>query len=298
MFTATCIAVLSLAQGVRAQIDNVPYIDENGKPQTADNVKLITSENIATIDNLGGWYLVRGNLTRDTLTVLAGYIVYIILEDGSELTTTINVLESNSLVIYAQSEDDGKGKLTATVRAGIGSVVFIGGGGAVTVVAVGPPASSSSESSSSSNTSSSSGTSSSSSSGGDGTSSGGGMSSSSSDPSSCVPFDLLVIKRWENTLSVIDPKKTYSTYAWYRNGKPIGDGQWWSAGSKGEQIPAGFYRVDLITKEGKLLQSCSEYINEPAETETLDKTTTNAYDAAGRFVTGKSGYKVLLRKAK
>ena len=419
MLAATCIAALSLAQGVWAQMENnVPYLDENGDSQTINNnnVKLITSENIATIDNLSGWFLVRGNLTRNTTLTVSGD-TYIILENGSDLTVMINVLEGNSLTIYAQSVDESKGKLTATVDAGIGGTITITGG-AVTVTVTGGPSSSSGTSSSSSDTSSGSSSASSSSSGtssssdtssgsgtssssssasssSSGTSSSSSASSSSSDTSSssngtssssngisssssnvssssellftcqlsdgcirttvldclaeggsivpicqnrsssinldsllnlmaelenlndslkaeneklndsldgslsCVPFDLIVVKRWENTLSVIDPEKTYSTYAWYRNGKPIGDGQWWSAGSKGEKIPAGFYRVGLITKDGKVLESCPEYINGPPETQTLNKTTTNAtYDAAGRLVTGKSGYKVLLRKAK
>jgi len=123
----------------RKSIDNVPYIDENGISQTANNVIVINAENIASIDNLYGWFLVRGDLNRNATLRVSG-VAHIILENGSNLTVNgnfkddlsvsgkdagINVSKGNSLSIYAQSTDANiMGNLTATgsYGAGIGGI--------------------------------------------------------------------------------------------------------------------------------------------------------------------------------
>jgi membrane-bound inhibitor of C-type lysozyme len=108
-------------------IDNVSYIDTNGTTQTANNVTLLGEDNISATDNLNGWFLVRGNLTRSTTLRISGE-AHIILEDGSDLAVTgsINVSEGNSLAIYAQSTGDSMGKLAATNVSG-GTVTISGG---------------------------------------------------------------------------------------------------------------------------------------------------------------------------
>jgi hypothetical protein len=114
----------------RDLIDNVPYIDEKGVEQIANDVVVLDENNIAAIDNLSGWFLVRGNLTRDATLLISGE-AHIILEDGSDLAVKgsnagINVSEGKSLTIYAQSiDEDDMGKLTAT---GSGYGPGIGGG--------------------------------------------------------------------------------------------------------------------------------------------------------------------------
>ena len=130
------LAALCLATNVAAQTENnVPYIDENGVTQTANGVTVISSENIATVNNLNGWYLVRGTLSRTSTLKVSG-TAHIILEDDCNLTVVvnsesygagINVSASNRLTIYAQSADNNMGKLTATggvSSAGIGGSGF------------------------------------------------------------------------------------------------------------------------------------------------------------------------------
>ena len=116
-------------------IDNVKYIDENGITKTVNNVAVINAENIAAIDNLGGWILIRGNLVRNTAFTVTG-TAHIILEDGSNVTVKgaddggIKASVGNSLSIYAQStNDETMGKLTASGQRGVG----IGGGGTINI---------------------------------------------------------------------------------------------------------------------------------------------------------------------
>jgi hypothetical protein len=118
----------------------------------------------------------------------------------------------------------------------------------------------------------------------------------------CIPFNLLIVKRWENTLSIITSEKN-STYVWYRNDQQIGEGIFWSAGPNGEQIPAGFYSVELVAKDGDIFKSCPEYIeyeqySRASKTSELKNTNNATYDVLGRLVSRKTAHKVLLRKAK
>ena len=111
-------------------VNNIPYIDENGVAQTADNVTIIDNSNAAQY-GLRGWYLLRGNWERNTTLTVSG-TAYIILENGCDLTVMgsnnnagLNVSGDNSLTIYIQSTGDGMGKLTAT---GSENGAGIGGG--------------------------------------------------------------------------------------------------------------------------------------------------------------------------
>jgi len=146
----TLTAVLIIAFGAWAE-DNVPYIDTDGTTKYANGVTVIDADNIATIGNLDGWYLVRGTITRNsTLTVsdeaYRGGEANIILEDGSDLTVTgslndagINDSTGHSLTIYAQSIGSDMGKLTATGGrgnyggAGIGGGIGGSGSGTITI---------------------------------------------------------------------------------------------------------------------------------------------------------------------
>jgi trimeric autotransporter adhesin len=106
------------------------YIDENGITKTANNVAVIDGANIAEIDNLSGWFLVRGNLDRNATLNISG-TTHLILENSSNLTVKgnsgnagINVLDN--LNIYAQSTDaTTMGKLTGTG----GNITYGGGSG-------------------------------------------------------------------------------------------------------------------------------------------------------------------------
>ena len=118
------------------KVNGVPYIDGNDKTQIADNVTVIDNNNINRIGILDGWYLVRGNLQRNSSLNVSG-AAHVILENGSSLTVTgssgmewissmagINVSMGNSLSIYAQSANANvMGSITATgsdSSAGIG----------------------------------------------------------------------------------------------------------------------------------------------------------------------------------
>jgi uncharacterized spore protein YtfJ len=80
-----------------------------------------------------------------------------------------------------------------------------------------------------------------------------------------IPFEDLVITRWDNTMTVYThpvalPGYTFNalcTYQWYRDGMPIAGatGQTWSASENGETLPAGTYHVEAQTPKGTV-RSC------------------------------------------
>lgn len=101
--------------------NGVSYLDENGSKQTADNVTVVESSTTAWSD---GWYVVNSNVTIDNRVTVSGK-VHLILADNASLTANggINVAESNSFSVYAQSVGKNMGTLTATggsYGAGIG----------------------------------------------------------------------------------------------------------------------------------------------------------------------------------
>lgn len=81
--------------------NGVSYLDENGDEQTADNVTVVESSMTAWN---GGWYVVNGAVTIDDRVTVSGG-VHLILADNASLTVNggINVAESNSFSVYAQS---------------------------------------------------------------------------------------------------------------------------------------------------------------------------------------------------
>ncbi len=101
--------------------NGVSYLDENGDEQTADNVTVVESSMTAWN---GGWYVVNGAVTIDDRVTVSGG-VHLILADNASLTVNggINVAESNSFSVYAQSVGKNTGTLTVTggsYGAGIG----------------------------------------------------------------------------------------------------------------------------------------------------------------------------------
>ena len=106
-----------------ATANGVSYLDENGDEQTADNVTVVESS--MTTWN-GGWYVVNDTVTIGSRVTVSGE-VHLILADNASLTANdgINVAKGNSFSVYAQSDSENMGALTAT---GGGSAAGIGGG--------------------------------------------------------------------------------------------------------------------------------------------------------------------------
>lgn len=106
-----------------ATANGVSYLDENGDEQTADNVTVVESS--MTTWN-GGWYVVNNIVTIGSRVTVSGE-VHLILADGASLTVNdgINVAEGNSFSVYAQSDSENMGALTAT---GVDFAAGIGGG--------------------------------------------------------------------------------------------------------------------------------------------------------------------------
>ena len=103
--------------------NGVSYLDENGDEQTANNVTVVDS---STKEWRNGWYVVNGVVTIGSRVTVSGE-VHLILADNASLTANdgINVAKGNSFSVYAQSDSENMGALTAT---GGGSTAGIGGG--------------------------------------------------------------------------------------------------------------------------------------------------------------------------
>jgi len=76
-----------------------------------------------------------------------------------------------------------------------------------------------------------------------------------------LPTASMIKVRWNNTLTVINNAKyndyEFEGYKWYRNGREIGTGQSWSAGSSGEKLKSeDKYHVEATTKDGETIRSC------------------------------------------
>ena len=122
--------------------NGVSYLDENGSKQTADNVTVVESGTTAWN---GGWYVVNGSVTISERVTVSGD-VRLILEDGAVLTINRGIQvqdddrdpsngSANKLTIYAQSDKENMGALTANGNnggAGIGGGDS-GSGGNITI---------------------------------------------------------------------------------------------------------------------------------------------------------------------
>ena len=110
-----------------ADTTSAKYLDEKGQEQTCPSATVVTESDTSwgSDDNAEHWYVVNGDVTIGTRVTVTGD-VHLILVDGCNLTVSggIDVSSGNSLNIYAQSTEEGMGKLTANAvweRAAIGS---------------------------------------------------------------------------------------------------------------------------------------------------------------------------------
>ena len=122
--------------------NGVSYLDKNGDEQTAENVTVVESSTTAWSD---GWYVVNGAVTIGNRATVSGD-VRLILEDGAVLTIEKGIQvqdddrdpsngSANQLTIYAQSDGENMGTLTANGNnggAGIGGGDS-GSGGNITI---------------------------------------------------------------------------------------------------------------------------------------------------------------------
>ena len=81
-----------------------------------------------------------------------------------------------------------------------------------------------------------------------------------------VPFEQLVVMRWNNTLSVINNPANnggynFTSYRWFRDGQEFSANQWFSESHKGSALnPAHEYQVEATTADGKVLRTCPSVI--------------------------------------
>jgi len=76
-----------------------------------------------------------------------------------------------------------------------------------------------------------------------------------------IPFEKIVKVRWNNTMTIINNPAynggyTFVEYKWFYNGRQLSTEQWHSAGYDGRAIPAGEYRVEMVTESREVLHSC------------------------------------------
>jgi len=133
---------LTIGSGSINPADDIPYMaweSEQGKlvEQTLSRNTERTNVESGTTTWNDGWYVVSGNITISQRITVTN-TVNLILSDGAKLTAEkgINVTESNTLNIYAQSEGENCGVLEVTGDrgcAGIGGNTDIPNGGIVTI---------------------------------------------------------------------------------------------------------------------------------------------------------------------
>ncbi len=117
--TTTGAISATIVEGIKPMaVGQYSYLDENGETKYigTDTVIKVTPDT-NTLD--GGWYIVEGNVNRNS-TINVNGDVHLILLDSSSLTVEgdfepgINVSGDNSLTIYGQSNGDKMGYLNAT----------------------------------------------------------------------------------------------------------------------------------------------------------------------------------------
>ena len=123
--------VLGISQTAYADEHTVEYLDENGNPSSHVVNGFITDE---TTSLSAGWYAVESDGLELSGLAIRGD-VRIILCDGASLTVEADsgdgITVNGSLTIYAQSEGDNMGKLSAEGANGIsvagGNLKIVGG---------------------------------------------------------------------------------------------------------------------------------------------------------------------------
>ena len=103
-FALTLVLIVAIPLTASATTESVTYLDASGTIQ-AVTATVIDASNISTIDNLNGWYIVRGTLNRSTTLTVDG-TAHLILENDSHFTITgswlnagINVSGNNSILL-------------------------------------------------------------------------------------------------------------------------------------------------------------------------------------------------------
>ncbi|MCI8527829.1 MAG: LPXTG cell wall anchor domain-containing protein [Lachnospiraceae bacterium] len=104
---------VSYAAESRANAVSYQTCDADGKnwtTQSCSDYTEVASDTTTWSD--GGWYVVNGEITVDSRITASG-TVHLILADGCELKAAGGIQVDGSLTVYAQSQDDSAGKLTA-----------------------------------------------------------------------------------------------------------------------------------------------------------------------------------------
>lgn len=124
--------VASLCPTALAENVSISYLDENGEVQSCETYITVTPTDIGwnTDKNPSGWYVAENSVEIEYSVNVRG-TVRLILANGCDLKVIggIEVGIGNSLTIYAQSDGEAMGKLTATSSRNAG----IGGGGNITI---------------------------------------------------------------------------------------------------------------------------------------------------------------------
>jgi hypothetical protein len=108
-------AVNSTTVSVNVQ-DKIAYIDETGDTQECTGFRVLTGSE-TTLD--AGWYVVKGNVSKDNGGIIFNSEAHIILADDATLTLSNGTIECNShLTFFGQTK--GNGTLNATKTDGIG----------------------------------------------------------------------------------------------------------------------------------------------------------------------------------
>ena len=109
---SACKGVVSILLSVQRNVENIPYLDENGTQQTTASATQVTNSDTQWTN---GWYVAQGDITIDQPVTVSDN-VYLILEDGCNLTVNGGILltKGSNMYIYAQStEKETMGSLTA-----------------------------------------------------------------------------------------------------------------------------------------------------------------------------------------
>ena len=128
-----CGAMLaSLCPTALAEGGSISYLDQNGDEKSCETYTAVTAKLISwnTDNSPSGWYVVESSVEIGYSVDVTGD-VHLILANGYDLKVKggIRVSKGSSLTIYAQSDGEAMGKLTAIGSSNAG----IGGGGNITI---------------------------------------------------------------------------------------------------------------------------------------------------------------------
>ena len=124
-----------MATPASAVQNNVPYILADGTVQYANNVTVIDSNSVSTINLTTGWYIVRGDVL--SMPTVSGD-VHLILENNCSLMIVfaVTITSGRSLTIYRQppslSDGSGAALFNAAVTVNAGGTLNINGGDVTT----------------------------------------------------------------------------------------------------------------------------------------------------------------------